>query len=129
MIEHEFEAGIVLRGTDVKAIRANKFEVRDAFIREYNSELYVWNIIFSEHPSENKDDRRKLLLHKSELRKIQEIKRDKRYHGFILKVRYNSRNLIKFDIGFGRVKKAHDKKSADKRTTEKRILEKEIQNY
>jgi SsrA-binding protein len=126
-IVKKFEAGISLKGRDVKAIKGNRFEIRDALVKEDKGELYLWNIIFSDFPTDNME-KRKLLLHKKEIDKIITMFTDKRIHGFVLSVRYNEKNLIKFDIGIGTTKKIQDKKTADKRSSEKRSLERSIRD-
>jgi SsrA-binding protein len=123
-IEETYEAGIVLSGKDVKAIRSNKFEIRDAFVRVEGNELFLWNIIFFEEP--DKIHKRKLLLNRKEINKIISYLKDKKKHGYVLGVRYNPRRHIKFDLGFGVTKKHIDQKSSDKRTSEKRTLEREL---
>src|SRR2546429_2194931 len=70
-----FEAGIVLRGTEVKALRAGKGQIRDAFARVENDEVYLYNAHIDEYAHgnlQNHDPKatRKLLLHKSEIRKL-----------------------------------------------------------
>ena len=70
-----FEAGIVLRGTEVKALRAGKGQIRDAFARVENDEVYLYNAHIDEYSHGNllnHDPKatRKLLLHKSEIRKL-----------------------------------------------------------
>jgi SsrA-binding protein len=70
-----FEAGIVLRGTEVKALRAGKGQIRDAFARVENDEVYLYNAHIDEYSHgnlQNHDPKatRKLLLHKSEIRKL-----------------------------------------------------------
>lgn len=123
-IDKKFEAGIVLTGQEVKAIRSNKFEIRDAFVKIDSSEGYVYNLIFS--TISQKSLKHKLLLHRSEIEKIKIILNEKRIHGFILRVIYSERNKIKFEIGFGSAKKIQDKRSSEKRSSEKRLLEKKL---
>ena len=70
-----FEAGIVLHGTEVKALRAGKGQIRDAFARVENSEVYLYNAHIDEYSHGNLQNHqpkapRKLLLHKSEIRKL-----------------------------------------------------------
>jgi SsrA-binding protein len=70
-----FEAGIVLRGTEVKALRAGKGQIRDAFARAENGEVYLHNAHIDEYAHGNLQNHqpkapRKLLLHKSEIRKL-----------------------------------------------------------
>jgi SsrA-binding protein len=70
-----FEAGIVLRGTEVKALRAGKGQIRDAFARVENNEVFLHNAHIDEYTFGNLQNHlpkavRKLLLHKSEIRKL-----------------------------------------------------------
>src|ERR1051326_1052448 len=69
------EAGIVLRGTEVKALRAGKGQIADAFARIENGEVYLYNAHIDEYAQGNLQNHqpkaiRKLLLHKSEIRKL-----------------------------------------------------------
>src|SRR5215831_18094190 len=70
-----FEAGIVLHGTEVKALRAGKGQIRDAFARVENNEVFLHNAHIDEYAYGNIQNHqpkapRKLLLHKSEIRKL-----------------------------------------------------------
>ena len=70
-----FEAGIVLKGTEVKALRAGKGQIRDAFARVEEGEVYLCNAHIDEYSHGNRENHdpksvRKLLLHKSEIRKL-----------------------------------------------------------
>src|SRR5438445_9050383 len=70
-----FEAGIVLRGTEVKALRAGKGQISDAFARVEDGEVYLYNAHIDEYAQGNLQNHqpkalRKLLLHKSEIRKL-----------------------------------------------------------
>ena len=70
-----FEAGIVLHGTEVKALRAGKGQIRDAFARVDNGEVFLHNAHIDEYSHGNLQNHspkavRKLLLHKSEIRKL-----------------------------------------------------------
>ena len=70
-----FEAGIVLRGTEVKALRAGKGQIADAFARVENDEVFLHNAHIDEYSHGNLQNHqpkatRKLLLHKSEIRKL-----------------------------------------------------------
>jgi SsrA-binding protein len=73
-----YEAGIVLRGTEVKALRAGLGQIRDAFARVDNGQLYLHNAHIDEYAQGNRQNHdpkgvRKLLLHKSEIRKLFEL--------------------------------------------------------
>ena len=70
-----FEAGIVLKGTEVKALRAGKGQIRDAFARVEEGEVYLCNAHIDEYSHGNRENHdpksvRKLLLHKTEIRKL-----------------------------------------------------------
>src|SRR5439155_25918806 len=70
-----FEAGIVLRGTEVKSLRAGKGQIADAFARVEDDEVWLHNAHIDEYSHGNLQNHppkapRKLLLHKSEIRKI-----------------------------------------------------------
>src|SRR6184192_9344 len=70
-----FEAGIVLHGTEVKALRAGKGQIRDAFARVEDGEVFLHNAHIDEYAHGNLQNHqpkapRKLLLHKSEIRKL-----------------------------------------------------------
>ena len=73
-----FEAGIVLHGTEVKALRAGKGQISDAFARVENQEVVLYNAHIDEYSYGNLQNHqpkapRKLLLHKSEIRKLFEF--------------------------------------------------------
>jgi SsrA-binding protein len=73
-----FEAGIALRGTEVKSLRAGKGQISDAFARVENEEVFLYNAHIDEYSFGNQLNhvpkaRRKLLLHKNEIRKLFEL--------------------------------------------------------
>src|SRR5207244_11672275 len=73
-----FEAGIVLRGTEVKTLRAGKGQISDAFARVEDQEVFLYNAHIDEYSHGNQlnhepKGRRKLLLHKNEIRKLFEL--------------------------------------------------------
>ena len=73
-----FEAGIVLHGTEVKALRAGKGQIADAFARVDDGEVFLYNAHIDEYSHGNRQNHqhkaiRKLLLHKSEIRKLLEL--------------------------------------------------------
>jgi SsrA-binding protein len=74
-IVETFEAGIVLHGTEVKALRAGKGQIADAFARVEKEEVFLHNAHIDEYAQGNRQNHhpkavRKLLLHKSEIRKL-----------------------------------------------------------
>ena len=118
-----FEAGIVLQGSEVKALRAKKANLNDAFCRFIKGELYLMNAYIAHLETTNryfvKDERtpRKLLLHKKQLDKLfGKVSKD----GLTivpLKLYFNERNLAKVQIALAKGKKLHDKRETLKRRT------------
>ncbi len=113
-IEETFEAGIALHGTEVKSLRMGKCSVKESFIRIEKGEVYVYNMHISPYEKGNifnKDPlrTRKLLLHKSEIRKMAGAIAQKGYTIVPLKV-YLKGSLVKVEIGLARGKKLYDKR-------------------
>jgi len=70
-----FEAGLVLHGTEVKSLRAGKGQIRDAYARVENGEVFLYNAHIDEYAQGNRQNHapkavRKLLLHKREIQKL-----------------------------------------------------------
>ena len=114
-----FEAGLVLLGTEVKAIREGRVNLRDSFARVEDGEVFIYNVHISPYSHRGYADheplrRRKLLLHRSEIRKL------------IGKTVENGMTLVPTRLYFkdGRVKVAvsiaKGKKDYDKRETIKK---------
>jgi len=126
-ILEKYEAGIVLQGSEVKALRAGRANLNDAYCRFIKGELYLLNAHIGHLDTTNKhfakDDRapRKLLMHKKELDKLYgKVSKD----GLTivpLMIYFNERNLAKVSIALARGKKLHDKRE----TLKRRTLEKE----
>ena len=113
-IEETFEAGIALHGTEVKSLRMGKCSVKESFLRIEKGEVYVYNMHISPYEKGNifnKDPlrTRKLLLHKSEIRKMTGAIAQKGYTIVPLKV-YLKGSLVKVEIGLARGKKLYDKR-------------------
>ena len=120
-----YECGIVLKGTEVKSIRQGKCNLKDSYASVRNGEIYLLNMFISHYKEGNifnsdETRTRKLLLHKNEIRKIDnEIK----LNGLTLiplKI-YFSKDKVKVQIGICRGKKNYDKRE----TIKKRDLERE----
>lgn len=123
-----YEAGLVLRGTEVKSIRSGQVDFTGAFAHFENGELFVEGLYIAPYEKgsyTNHDPRRlrKLLLHKSELQKLRSRVEQKGLTLVPLKIYFNERGLAKMLIGLGRGKKAFQKKDDDKRRAVQRELE------
>ncbi len=130
-----WEAGIVLTGDEVKAIRAGHVSLVGAYATIHNNELYLLNANITPYSHaykkiEGQSTRsRKLLLHRRELNKlISEIAR-KGVTAVPLKVYITGKGNIKVEIGLAKHKKAHGIKQALKERDIKRETQRELKNY
>ena len=109
-----FEAGLVLRGTEVKALRAGLGQIRDAFARVENGEVWLHNSHIDEYSHGNRENHqptapRKLLLHKSEIRKLAGLAAVKG-HTLVPLSLYWKKGKIKVALGVGKGKAEFDKR-------------------
>ncbi|MBD1852231.1 SsrA-binding protein SmpB [Leptolyngbya sp. FACHB-711] len=129
-----FEAGIELRGTEVKSIRQGKVNLRDGFALVRNGEVWLHNVHISPHETTNQvynhDPRRtrRLLLHAEEIRRLIGQVEQKGLTLVPLKM-HLKRGWIKLSLGLARGKKLHDKREDLKRKQAKREIERVIKNY
>lgn len=129
-IEETFEAGIALHGTEVKSLRMGKCSVKESFVRIEKGEVYVYNMHISPYEKGNifnKDPlrTRKLLLHKSEIRKMTGAIAQKGYTIVPLKV-YLKGSLVKVEIGLARGKKLYDKRQDIAKKDQRREAERDF---
>jgi SsrA-binding protein len=114
-----FEAGIALLGTEVKAIREGRVNLRDSFARLENGEVFLYNVNISSYSHRGYADHeairpRKLLLHKDEIRKL--IGKTVEKGMTIVPVRlYFKKGRVKVAISLAKGKKDHDKRETIKR--------------
>jgi len=114
-----FEAGVVLQGTEVKAIREGRVNLRDSFARVEGDEIWVYNIHISPYTHRGYADheptrRRKLLLHRQEIRKL--IGRTVERGMTLVPTRmYFKNGRVKLALGLAKGKQAHDKRETIKR--------------
>jgi SsrA-binding protein len=118
-IEERFEAGIALEGWEVKAIRAGRAQLKEAYVVVLSGELYLLGSHISPLPTASthiKPDptrTRKLLLHAEEIAKLVGKVERAGYTLVPLNLHY-SKGRIKADIGLAKGKKQHDKREAEK---------------
>src|SRR5881394_3381020 len=121
-----FEAGIVLRGTEVKSLRAGKGQIRDAFARVDDDEVWLYNAHIDEYSHGNLQNHqpkapRKLLLHKSEIRKLFEFSSVK--GNALLPLSFYWKNgRVKVALGVGKGKANFDKREDLKKRESDREL-------
>lgn len=129
-VEDTFEAGIVLKGTEVKSIRDGKASLHEAFAYLHNGEVWLKNMYIKpyEHGSYyNHDERRdrKLLFKKKEIREIDKQINQKGYTLIPLKL-YFKGGYAKILMGLARGKKQYDKREDIKEKDVKRELDRKI---
>ena len=125
-----FETGIVLRGTEVKALRAGRGQIADAFARVENGEVWLHNSHIDEYAFGNRQNHapkaaRKLLLHRTEIRKLAEFATVKG-HALVPLSFYWKNNRVKVALAVGRGKQQFDKREDLKRRDSDRDLKRAL---
>ena len=120
-----FEAGVVLQGTEVKAIREGRVNLRDSFARLENGEVFVYNVHISPYSHRGSADhaelrQRKLLLHSHEIRKMVGNVAEKGLTLVPLEL-YFKNGRVKVALALAKGKQAHDKRE----TIRKREVDRE----
>ena len=130
-----YEAGIQLQGSEVKAIRDSRVNLKDSFIRVIKGELFLLNMHISHlsttHTTFRPDERRdrKLLMHKKEIGKLFEKVTKDGITIVPLKLYFNDKNLIKVQIATAQGKKLYDKREDLKAKTMQRETQQALKNY
>ena len=112
--EERYEAGIALCGTEVKSLRMGKCSVKEAFVRIENGEVIIYGMHISPYEKGNIFNRdplrpKKLLMHKSEIRKLVGKIAEKGYTLVPVEV-YFKGSLVKVEIALAKGKKLYDKR-------------------
>lgn len=123
-----YEAGLVLKGTEIKSIRSGQVDFTGTFARFQNGELFLENLYIAPYEKggyTNHDPRRlrKLLLHKHELSKLRAKVEQKGLTLVPLKIYLNERGRAKLLLALARGKRAYQKKADDKKRAVQRALE------
>ena len=129
-IEETYEAGIALHGTEVKSLRMGKCSIKESFVRIENEEVYIYGMHISPYEKGNIFNRdplrvKKLLLHKSEIRKMKGKIAENGYTLVPLKVYYN-RSLVQVEIGLAKGKKLYDKRQDIAKKDQRREAERDF---
>ena len=128
-----FEAGIVLHGTEVKALRAGKGQIADAFARVDADEAFLHNEHIDEYSHGNLQNHepksvRKLLLHKSEIRKLYELGSVKG-NAIIPLAMYWKNGRVKVSLGVGKGKHEYDRRDDIKQRDSDRELKRATMKF
>jgi len=125
----KYVAGIVLTGTEIKSIREGKINLQDGYGYFNNSELFVKGVNISPyaqgtHYNHEATRERKLLLKRSELKKLEGRMEEKGLTLVPVRLFINDRGFAKMEIAIGRGKKMHDKRDSIRERDAKRELSK-----
>ena len=131
-IDDVYEAGIVLSGTEVKALRAGKANLKDSYAVVNNDEVFLREMHISHYDHGNRNNHeplrvRKLLLHKREIRKLYGKSREKGLTFVPLKM-YFKNGIVKVEIGVGRGKKLYDRRQDIKKSEERRSISRDFKS-
>ncbi|MDY0201456.1 MAG: SsrA-binding protein SmpB [Bacteroidales bacterium] len=129
-----YTAGIVLTGTEIKSIRMSKASMVDAYCKFINGELWLTGMHIAEYSfgtynNHEPKRERKLLLNRTELRKLFRNSQEKGLTIVALKLFVTARGLAKVDIGLARGKKLHDKREDLKQKDSKREMDRLKKDY
>ena len=135
IIEDIFEVGIVLYGSEIKAIRAGRMNFKDSFVRIIKNEVFILNMNISHletthttyRPEEQRD--RKLLLHRKQINKLFEKVTKDGYTIVATKMYFNDKNMLKLNIGIAKGKKNYDKREDLKRKTMQRETQRTLKEW
>ena len=133
-IEDKFSAGIVLEGNEVKSVRAGRVNLRDSYVTIKNGEVWLLGAHISRYEKAdtlNKIDERrtrKLLLNKTEIKKLEKAVKIKGYTIVPTKMMLVD-NFAKLEIAIAKGKELHNKKDAIKEKDLRREADRELKNY
>ncbi len=134
-ILEKFEAGIVLKGSEVKALRAGRVNLKDSFVKIIKAEAFLLNAHISyfdtTNPHFKPDERRarKLLLHRKEIDKLLGKVTLDGLSIVPLSIYFNNKNLAKVQIALAKGKKLHDKRETLKRKQADKEARAAMKNY
>ena len=133
-IDTRYEAGIVLIGTEIKSVRNSQASIDDAFCVFMNGELWVKGMHIAEYTEGSYNNHlakreRKLLLRKTELRKLLSRVKEKGYSIIPLRLYISEKGLAKLEIALARGKKMFDKREDIKTKEAKREMDRTAKRH
>jgi SsrA-binding protein len=118
-IESTVEAGIMLKGSEVKSLRGGKGNIAESHAQAKDGEIFLFNSYIPEYTEANRFNHeprrvRKLLLRKTEVRKLSVAVQREGMTLVPLRVYFNPRGIAKIELGLAKGKKLHDKRETEK---------------
>jgi SsrA-binding protein len=119
-IEEKLEAGIALKGSEVKSLRAGRANIAESYAADDGGELYLINAHIAEYFGAARDGHaptrpRKLLLHAREIARLIGAVHRQGMTLVPLRLYFNARGIAKVQLGLGKGKKLHDKRDTEKK--------------
>ncbi len=116
----KFEAGIELRGSEIKSLRDGRVDIAESFAREEDNEIYLINSYFAKYSNSSymnheENRQRKLLLHKKEIRKIVGKLNKESLTLIPIKIYFNRKGIAKVELALSKGKKNYDKRESKKK--------------
>lgn len=132
-IEETFEAGLVLTGTEIKAIRMGRVNLQEGFVLIRNGEALLMNVHIGHYEQGNRFNHeetrpRKLLLHKREIGELYASATQRNWTIVPLRLYINDRGRAKLEIGLARGKQLHDKRDTIAKRENERELRRAIKH-
>jgi SsrA-binding protein len=132
-IEDTYEAGMVLLGTEVKSLRLGRVNLKDSYARIKKGEVFIHQMHIAPYPFAYYDNhdplrKRKLLLHKNEIKKLYGKVNEKGFSLIPLRV-YFQNGKAKLTIALARGKRKYDKRETIRRRDQQRDLERSKKDY
>lgn len=113
-LEEKYEAGLVLKGTEVKVLRLGKVEMQEAHVVIDKGEAWIYNLVIPHYDFGNINNheisrKKKLLLNELEIEQIEHLMKTQ-HLGLIPTSLYFKKSLVKIEIALAKGKKLHDKR-------------------
>ena len=133
IIEETFEAGIALTGTEIKAVRAGRANLKDGYAAIRDGEVWLLNVHISPWEGGNRENHdplraRRLLLHRREINRMAQRIAEKGWTLVPLRI-YLKNNRAKIELGLARGKKQYDKRDAIAQRDSDRELRREVKEW
>jgi len=128
-----FEAGIVLRGTEVKSLRQKRVSIQEAYAKINKNEIFVTGLTISHYENGNRfnhepDRERKLLLHRHEIKRLIGKLKEKGFTLVPLSL-YFKTGKIKLELGLAKGKAVYDKRRVIQQRDLDRDMQREMKRY
>ena len=133
-IEDRLEAGMELLGSEVKSLRTGQADLAGSYARVINGQCWLVGAKIAQYQmrgltGHNPTRKRKLLLHKHEIRKIYTKLEQRGFTLVPLRIYFNNKGIAKIEIALARGKRKYDKRQAITEREQKKVVEKRMKKY